>query len=188
MGVVPVLHVVLLGHARRPGIADVVVAQEVLDLLRCVAVDEEEPPYLGLVRALRVPHRQRARLPGKQRRIGEDLAGRADQPAVGARTPPPLLLAMAKILSDLRRILIGGLRLVILGQHIGDRLVPAIGNRDLQPAAPTEFAVIAPAAPTWADADKVDRAVRDVVVGVTAEILRWPLPVARNDPLLHAAQ
>src|SRR5580700_8513884 len=62
MGVVPVLHVVLLGHAGRPGIADVVVAQEIFDGLRRVAVDKEEAPYLGLMRALWMPHREGARL------------------------------------------------------------------------------------------------------------------------------
>src|SRR6185369_2375703 len=38
--VVPVLHVVLLGQARRARVADVVVAEEVLDLGRRIGVDE----------------------------------------------------------------------------------------------------------------------------------------------------
>src|ERR1700744_1268859 len=81
MRIVPVLHVVLLGHARRTRITDVVVAGEVLHWLRGVAIDEEKAPYLGLVHTSRMPARQRAWLSWQQRNIREDLAGRADQPA-----------------------------------------------------------------------------------------------------------
>src|SRR6516225_4638785 len=49
--VVPVLHVVLLGHPSRAGITDVVVAQEILDLRRCRLVDQVPAPHLRLVGA-----------------------------------------------------------------------------------------------------------------------------------------
>src|SRR5262249_22304449 len=51
--VVPILHVALLGHAAGAGIADVVVAQEFLDLARRIAIDIEPAPAFGLVRAAR---------------------------------------------------------------------------------------------------------------------------------------
>src|SRR3954447_23427869 len=54
--VVPVLHVVLLGHPRRTGVADVIIAQEVFDFLRRLAIDEEPAPYLGLMSAARMPN------------------------------------------------------------------------------------------------------------------------------------
>src|SRR3984885_7831316 len=98
MGVVPVFHVVLLGHAGRARVANVVVAQEILDLLRRVAVDKQEPPDLGLVRALRMPHGERSRRARQRRSVGENLARGSDQPAVGAGATAPLLLAMAEIL------------------------------------------------------------------------------------------
>src|SRR6266446_4860078 len=60
--VVPVLHVVLFRQSGGPGIADVVLAQEVLHLGGRVGVDEIPPPHFRLVRAPRMPHGDRARL------------------------------------------------------------------------------------------------------------------------------
>src|SRR5438132_12984239 len=80
MGVVPVLHVVLLGQPGGPRIADVIVAQERLDLWRCRGVDQVPAPDLGLMRATRVPHRDRARLTRMQRGILKYLARAADHP------------------------------------------------------------------------------------------------------------
>src|SRR2546428_5378650 len=49
VGVVPVLHIILLGQPRGAGIADVVVTHEILHLCRRVGVDEVPAPHLGLV-------------------------------------------------------------------------------------------------------------------------------------------
>src|SRR5204862_5711705 len=62
MRIVPVFHVVLLGHAGGTGIADVVVAQEVLYLPWRRRIDQIPAPDFGLVRPARVPDRDRARL------------------------------------------------------------------------------------------------------------------------------
>ena len=77
-----------------PGIADVVVAQEIFDLLRRLAVDEEPAPYLGLVRAARMPDGDRARLARQQRDIGEDFAGAPSSRASSPRGAAPLFFAM----------------------------------------------------------------------------------------------
>src|SRR5262249_20226424 len=97
MRVVPILHVVLLGHATRAGIADVVIAQEVLDLGRRVLVDQEPTPDLGLVRAPRMPGGQGARLAREERGVREHLADERDHPAPLAALPPPRLLTFAEI-------------------------------------------------------------------------------------------
>src|SRR5262245_23687254 len=67
--VVPVLHVVLLGEPRRAGVADVVLAEEPLDLWRRVRVDEIPAPCLGLVRPARVPRGECPWLPRERRRV-----------------------------------------------------------------------------------------------------------------------
>src|SRR6185312_458480 len=103
MGVVPVFHVVLLGHPGRPGVADVVVAQELLDLARRLAVDEKPAPAFGLVRSAGMPHRHRPRLPRQQRRVRKYLARRTDETMQFAAPPPLFLFAMAEILGDDRR-------------------------------------------------------------------------------------
>src|SRR5437763_440152 len=69
MRVVPVLHIVLLGHPGGTGVADVVIAQEVLDLGWRGAVDHIPAPDLGPVRPPRMPDCDRARLPRMQCRI-----------------------------------------------------------------------------------------------------------------------
>src|SRR5689334_12942063 len=95
--VVPIFHVVLLGHAGGTGIADVVIAQEILDLLRRGAVDHVPAPDLGLVRPAGVPDRDRARLARMQCRVREDFAGAADDAGPFAALLAPLLLAMGEI-------------------------------------------------------------------------------------------
>ena len=136
-----------------------------------------------------MPDRDRARLARQQRGIREDLAGRADQPPGGVGAPaPPLLFAMPEILGDLRRVLIGRRRRLVLRQDVDDRLVAAVGNADMQPAADHPLRHVAAALAARPDPDQVDRAVADVVVGVAAEVFRREFPVARNQPFLHAAQ
>src|SRR4030095_8678552 len=73
--VVPVLHVVLLGQARRARIADVVVAEEVLHLGRRIGVDEVPAPHFRLMRAAGMPGGDGSRLTGEGRGIGEEQAG-----------------------------------------------------------------------------------------------------------------
>src|SRR5437762_11791640 len=102
MRIVPVLHIVLFGHAARAGIADVIVAQEILDLGRRVLVDKEPAPHLGLVRALRMPRRHRARLARQQRSVREDLSGRSQETRLIAEPPAPLLPATAEVFGDER--------------------------------------------------------------------------------------
>src|SRR5215469_10762419 len=108
MRVVPILHVVLLGHAGGTGIADVVLAQKILDLRRRGAVDEIPAPHFGLVRAARVPHRDRARLARMQCRIGKDFAGAADDASPLAAPFAPLLFAMREVFSHYGGVLVGG--------------------------------------------------------------------------------
>src|SRR5262245_34264302 len=128
MGVVPVFHVVLLGHAGRAGVADVIVAQELLDLAGRLAIDEEPAPAFRLMRPARVPHRHRPRLARQQRSVGEDLAGGADQARLFAAPTLPLLLAVAEVLGDDRRIQVGGRRTVTGRETVGDRTLSAIGE------------------------------------------------------------
>src|SRR3977135_1951624 len=71
---------------------------------------------------------------------------------------------------------------------MGDRLMAAVGQADMQFAPGEQLAHVAPAAAGGADAGEVDRAVADVVIGVAAEILRRAFPVAGNEPFLHAAE
>src|SRR5215472_5478630 len=188
MRIVPVLHVVLLGHAARAGIADVVVAQEILDLRRCDAVDEIPAPYFRVMHAARMPRRDRARLARMQRRIGEDLPGAADQPPPLTALLAPLRLAMRKIIRDDRRMLIGLRRRLISRQQIDARLMPPLVKRDLQPARQQSLLHVAPPTAAGANTDEVDRAVADIVIAVAAEVLGWEFPVARDAPFLDAAQ
>src|SRR4029077_15690094 len=96
MSVVPVLHVVLLGQPGRTRVAYVVVAQEILDRGWCRGVDQVPPPHLGLVRAARMPDRDRPRLPRMQRGIWKNLAGAADHPAPFGAPTTALGLAIAE--------------------------------------------------------------------------------------------
>src|SRR6202040_25202 len=132
MGVVPVLHVVLLGHAGGTGIADVVVAQEILDLWRGGAVDHVPAPDFGLVRSARMPDCDRARLPRMQCRIREDFAGAANNAGPLAALLAPLLLAMGEILRDQWRVLIRGRHRLVFGEQIDPGLVTALVKRDVQ--------------------------------------------------------
>ena len=62
-GVVPVFHVVLFREPTRPGVAHVVMAQEVLDFLRGVLVHQEPAPGFGSESTPWMPNGDRARLP-----------------------------------------------------------------------------------------------------------------------------
>src|SRR5262249_42057143 len=188
MGVVPVFHVVLLGHAGRAGIADVIVAQELLDLAGRLAIDEEPAPAFRLMRPARVPHRHRPRLARQQRGVGEDLAGGAAQARLFAAPTLPLLLAGAEVLGDERRIQIGGRRQLTGRENIVDRLMAAIGDTDVQLATGVALAQVAAAGARRPDAGQIDRAMADVVIGVAAEVLRRKLPIGRAQPLFAAAQ
>ncbi len=188
MGVVPVFHVVLLGQPAGPGIADVVVAQEILDLLRCRLVDKIPAPDFGLVGAARMPHRDRARLARMQRDVGKDFAGAADDPPPLALAAAALFLAMREIFRDDRRVAVGGRGRLALRQYIDPGLMPALVKRHLQPARHLPFLHVAPPAARRPDADEVDRAVADVVIAVAAEILGREFPVARDQPFLDAAE
>src|ERR1700730_2709841 len=188
MGVVPVLHVVLLGHAGGTGVADVVVAQEILDLRRGGAVDHVPAPDFGLVRSARMPDCDRARLPRMQCRIREDFAGAADDARPLAALLAPFFFATGKIFRHHRGVLIGGRHRLVIGEQVNPGLVAAVIERDVQPARHQPLLQVAAAAAAGADADQIDRAVTDVVVAVAAEILGREFPVARDQPFLDAAQ
>src|SRR6476646_10735462 len=64
----------------------------------------------------------------------------------------------------------------------------AMGQADMQFAPGEQFAHVAPATTRRPDAGEVDRAVADIVISVAAEILGREFPVARDQPLLHAAE
>src|SRR5262249_3480234 len=132
MGGVPVFHVVLLGHAGRAGGAEVIVAAGMLELAGGPPSDEETAPAFAFLRPAGVPHRHRPRLARQQRGVGEDLAGGADQARLFAAPTLPLLLAVAEVLGDDRRIQIGGRRQLTGRENIVDRLMAAIGDTDVQ--------------------------------------------------------
>src|SRR5205814_10380749 len=108
MRIVPVFHVILLGHAGRTGIADVVIAQEIVDLRRRRTVDQVPAPHFGLVRAARMPDGDRARLPRVQCRILEDFAGAADEAGPLGALLAPFFFAMADILRLHRGLRVSG--------------------------------------------------------------------------------
>src|ERR1700732_778785 len=188
MGVVPVLHVVLLGHAGGTGVADVVVAQEILDRRWGGAVDHVPAPDFGLVRSSRMPDCNRARLPRVQCRMREDVAGATDDAGPLAALLAPFFFAMGKIFRHHRGVLIGGRHRLVIGEQVNPGLVAAVIERAVHPARHQPLLQVAAAAAAGADADQIDRAVTDVVVAVAAEILRREFPVARDQPFLDAAQ
>src|SRR5207244_4247980 len=115
-------------------------------------------------------------------------ARRTHQPGLVAAGTPALLLAMAEIFGNDRRMLVGRQRRSILRQYIDDRLMAAVGNADMQFAADRQFGGVAPARAARADAGEIDGAVANVVIAVAAEILGRELPVARDQPFLNSTQ
>src|SRR5207247_11224422 len=166
VGVVPVLHVVLLGEPGRTGIADVVVAQDVLHLGGRVGVDQVPAPDLGLVRPARVPHRERARLARERRGVGEHRAGATEEPPVLAATALALLLAVAEVLRDDRRVLVGGSQRRVVLAEKRDHRVAELGERDVEPARLVPLLHVAPPLTARADADHVHRAVAHAVIAL----------------------
>src|SRR5207248_8626984 len=124
MRVVPVLHVVLLGQPGRTRIADVIVAQEGFDLGWRCRVDEIPAPNLGLVRAARMPHRDRPGLARMQGGVREDLAGAAHDAAPFAEPTPPLGLTMREILRNGRGVPVCGRYRFALQQRVNAGLMP----------------------------------------------------------------
>src|SRR5215469_6092042 len=159
-----------------------------LNLFGRRSIDQIPAPDLGLVRASRVPHRNRARLARMQSRVREDLAGTTSDPAPFAPLFPSLGLAFSEVLGDGGRMLVGGRRRLALGQDINSGLVAALGKGDVQPARHLALLHIPTAGARGTDADQVDRAVRDVVIAVAAEILGREFPIAWDAPFLDAAE
>ena len=77
MGIVPVLHVVLLGHAAGAGVPYVLVAQDFFDLFRRIFVYKEPSPGFGVIGAPWMPHGYRARLSCKIGHVGEHCSNHA---------------------------------------------------------------------------------------------------------------
>src|SRR5690242_13128357 len=136
----------------------------------------------------RVPHGHRPGLARQQRGVGEDLTRSADQARLLATQAPPLLLAVAEILGDNRRIEICWRRRRAGWQDVVDRLVAAIGNANMQFAARVAFPHIATAGSRRPDAGQIDRAMADIVIGVAAEVFRRELPVAGHQPFLDTTE
>src|SRR3984893_6085761 len=85
-------------------------------------------------------------------------------------------------------MLISGRRRHLLGQQVTGSLMAALRERDVQLARQQQLRHVAAAAAGGADADQIDRAMADVVVTVPGEIFSGKFPIARNAPLLNAAQ
>src|SRR5262249_43816369 len=149
--VVPVLHVVLLSHAGGARVADVIIAQEILDLDGGGPVDEIPAPHLGLMWSAGMPGGDRAGLAWVQGRIGEDLARAANQPRPLAPLLAPLFLAMREIFGDDRGMLIGGRDRPVAGEQIDAGLVAALIKRDLQPSSHRPLLHVAAPAPAGTD-------------------------------------
>src|ERR1700730_5139178 len=95
---------------------------------------------------------------------------------------------MGEIFGDYRGVLIRRRRRPVLRKKIDAGLVAPLIKRDLQPARHQPLLHIAAPAAAGADADQIDRAMADIVVAVAAEVFRREFPVARDPPLLDAAQ
>src|SRR5882724_7397731 len=106
MGIVPILHIILFRQPTRTGIADVVLAQEVLNLRRSLLVYQIPAPHLSLMRATGMPDGDGARLARMQSRIRENLPWAPRQPPPFPTTPSPLLFAMPEVLRHHGRVLI----------------------------------------------------------------------------------
>ena len=129
-GVQPVLHVVLLGHARRARVAHVEAAQHVLHLGRRIRIDQEEAPALGLGRAMRMPDAEAARLAAVVRRVGEQVAGERQQPRLVAEAALAFLEAVAEVFVDQRILCI---RWLILEGWRHQHAVHAVASRVAHP-------------------------------------------------------
>src|SRR3989441_1915342 len=105
-GVVPILHVVLLGHPGRPRIAQVIVPEHVLHFRRRVGIHQEPAPGFGPEGPARVPDGDGARLAGQVRRVGEHVADEAEEARVLSEAPLALLVTMPGVLLDDRRVLV----------------------------------------------------------------------------------
>ena len=97
VGVIPVFHIILLGESGRSGVADVVLAQEFLDLRRSLLVHQKPAPGLVAFRAARVPHCDGSWLPRKVGEVGEHRAGPGDKPRPLAVVLAALALAVREI-------------------------------------------------------------------------------------------
>src|SRR5499426_429506 len=187
-GVVPVLHVVLLGHPSRTRIAQVVVPEHVLHLRRCIAIDQEPAPRLGPEGPARVPDGDGARLASQVRHVGEHVADQTEEARLLPEPSLALLVAVPEVLLDDRRVLVARRVRDILQLEERHRTMPEVGERSAQPLGGVEFGSVAAARTARPDTREVDRAVADVVVGVPGEVLGRKFPVARHHPLLHPAQ
>src|SRR5262245_18825663 len=106
MGIVPILHIILFRQPARPGIADVVLAQEVLDLRRSLLVYQIPAPHLSLMRTTGMPDGDGTRLARMQSRIRENLPWAPRQPSPFPQTPSPLFFAMSEVLRYHGRVLV----------------------------------------------------------------------------------
>src|SRR6058998_630446 len=165
-GVVPVLHVVLLGHPGRSRIAEVIVPEDVLHFRRRVGIHQEPTPGFGLQGPAWVPDGAGARLAGQVRRVGEHVADEAEEASVLSEAPLALLVTMPEVLLDDRRVLVARRVRDIVQLEKRHRTMAEVGERRAQPLGGGALDGIAPASTTRSDAREVDGTVADVVVRV----------------------
>ncbi len=134
-----------------------------------------------------MPHRQRARLPRQRRRVGKHRAGPAEQAPVLAAAAPTLLLAAAEILGHHGRVLIGRCQRRVVRAQERDHRVAELGEGHVEPSRLVTLGHVAATLAAGADADHVHRAVAHAVIAVAGEVLGGELPVARDEPLVDAA-
>ena len=125
VGVIPVLHIILLGQTRGTGIGDVIVTQEFSDFRRGILVDEEPAPGLMTVGTTRVPNGDTAWLAREIGHVWEHSTG------AGKQTGPfPIILlafrfTMGKVLRDYLGMLVRSCFLVVRPQEC-DGAVPSL--------------------------------------------------------------
>src|SRR5215831_1707559 len=126
-GVVPVLHVILLSHSRRTGIAHSVVAHDIFDFLGRIPVHQEPAPGLSLQRAARVPDGDRTWLSGQVGHTREHRAHQTQQACSLPQAPLPLLVAVLEVGFDAGSVAVArGIR-HILEQELRSRSDPLQG-------------------------------------------------------------
>src|SRR5262249_2261435 len=110
-----------------------------------------------------------------------------EEPPLGAAPPLPLLLAAPEVIGHGGRILVGGLERRVVRAQKRDHRMAEGGEGDVEPARLVALARVAAALAAPPAARHGPRAVAHAVVAVAREVPRRELPVARDQPLVDAA-
>ena len=187
----PILHVILLGQPGRALIADDIVAQHVLHLVRRLLRRQEDAPDLGLIRPVRVPGTH-ALYPVREGDVREDRPAMAEETRLLAAQRLPFVAAIAEIILDDGHLLIRRQIFVILRKELAACRMPLRPDADIEQfhlaLAGNGVVGVAPLHPGRRQHDSVDRGVAGVVVVIAGEILRAPLPIAGHAPFEDAAK